>query len=182
MLDPSSAQYASDLMTHVDFSIMTDALHGAAMHLSAAAAATADGVVDISKVSSSVAGTGMTKPAEFAVEWPSGFDPWAFWMASLKATIFKLHDITGKQTTLQPRQSYRFLRNSLPAAPPADSLLLPTPRLSLSSDQLPICLLPCHSPPLYLASPPTPSTCSPLQPHAHVLARPPLDTLTCSHA
>jgi len=29
------------------------------------------------------------------VVWPEGFDPWAFWMATLKATIFKLHDLTG---------------------------------------------------------------------------------------
>jgi len=42
-----------------------------------------------------VSGTGMTKPMGLEVEWPSNFDPWGFWMASLKSTIFKLHDLTG---------------------------------------------------------------------------------------
>jgi len=78
-----------------DFSILADTMHGAFVHLSDAAAATADGVVDISKMTSSVKGTGMSKPLDFNVEWPEGFDPWGYWMSSLKATIFKLHDITG---------------------------------------------------------------------------------------
>lgn len=97
MLDPSSVQYAADVLAQHDFATMADALHGAAMHLSDAAAASADGIVDISKVTSSVSGTGMTKPmgSMLEVEWPSNFDPWGFWMASLRSTIFKLHDITG---------------------------------------------------------------------------------------
>jgi hypothetical protein len=97
MLDPASAQYAADLLAQHDVTMLADALHGAAMHLSDAAAAAADGVVDISKMTGSVSGTGMTKPMSSAleVEWPVNFDPWGFWMASLKSTIFKLHDATG---------------------------------------------------------------------------------------
>ncbi len=97
MLDPASAQYAADLLAQHDVTMLADALHGAAMHLSDAAAAAADGVVDISKMTGSVSGTGMTKPMSSAleVEWPVNFDPWGFWMASLKSTIFKLHDVTG---------------------------------------------------------------------------------------
>jgi len=97
VLDPSSVQYATDMLTQNDFSIMADAMHGAAMQLSAAATAAVDagGAVDISQMAGSVKGTGMVKPIDFNVVWPEGFDPWGFWMSSLKATIFKFHDLTG---------------------------------------------------------------------------------------
>lgn len=87
------------MLAYQDLSVVADALHGAAMHLSDAAASASD-VVDISAISSSVKGTGMSKPVDMTdlmsnVEWPTGFDPWGYWMATLKATIFKLHDVTG---------------------------------------------------------------------------------------
>ena len=99
MLDPSSVQHASDMLAYQDLSVVADALHGAAMHLTDAAASASD-VVDISAISSSVKGTGMSKPVDMTdlmsnVEWPTGFDPWGYWMATLKATIFILHDVTG---------------------------------------------------------------------------------------
>jgi membrane protein insertase Oxa1/YidC/SpoIIIJ len=99
MLDPSSAQHAADLLAQHDWATLHDTLQGAAMHLSDAAAAAAD-VVDISAIKSTVSGTGMTKPIDMNnlmenVEWPTGFDPWGYWMSSLKYTIFKLHDVTG---------------------------------------------------------------------------------------
>jgi hypothetical protein len=36
------------------------------------------------------------------VEWPSSFDPWGFWMAFLKSSFFKLHDLTGNDPRHTP--------------------------------------------------------------------------------
>jgi len=72
-------------MHHFDWNILADA-----------AAATAD-VVDPSKITGDVAGTGMTKPGFSLPGLPSlpSVDFWGLWMGFLQASIFKLHDITG---------------------------------------------------------------------------------------
>ena len=59
-------QHAADMLSQHDLSSISHALHGVGMQLAdAAAAISTDGVVDISKMTSSVAGTGMTKPGSF---------------------------------------------------------------------------------------------------------------------
>jgi hypothetical protein len=59
-------QHAADMLSQHDLSSISHALHGVGMQLAdAAAAINTDGVVDISKMTSSVAGTGMTKPGSF---------------------------------------------------------------------------------------------------------------------
>ena len=59
-------QHAADMLSQHDLSSISHVLHGVGMQLAdAAAAISTDGVVDISKMTSSVAGTGMTKPGSF---------------------------------------------------------------------------------------------------------------------
>mmetsp|Transcript_28397 Transcript_28397/g.66110 ORF Transcript_28397/g.66110 Transcript_28397/m.66110 type:complete len:542 (+) Transcript_28397:3-1628(+) len=100
VLDPASVHHAADLMQH-DWSV-------AVQYFADASAAALD-VVDPSKLSSGVEGTGLTKPFElpFADQIPDIPFPklnlpkfpelhlWENWMGLLKGTLFKLHDITG---------------------------------------------------------------------------------------
>eukprot|EP00287_Rhodomonas_sp_CCMP768_P011254 CAMPEP_0196719470 /NCGR_PEP_ID=MMETSP1091-20130531/2424_1 /TAXON_ID=302021 /ORGANISM="Rhodomonas sp., Strain CCMP768" /LENGTH=511 /DNA_ID=CAMNT_0042060425 /DNA_START=44 /DNA_END=1579 /DNA_ORIENTATION=+ len=95
VLDPTSIHHAADLLQH-DWQTTMEAVQHFDWNIIADAAAD---VVDPSKITESVGGTGMTKPG---FELPSlglpslpSVDLWGSWMGFLQASIFKLHDITG---------------------------------------------------------------------------------------